>query len=48
MRLSKRGRRHWSSAPGHIVGERSADDPLTDLAVSMAWMSNWRAMLRHG
>jgi hypothetical protein len=38
----------WSSARSHINGQRSGDDPPTDLSALAGLMPNWRAMLRYG
>ena len=38
----------WSSAGSHIAGERTEDDPLTDLLAFTDIAPNWSAMLRHG
>ena len=38
----------WSSARSHIAGERTEDDPLTDLLAFTDITPNWSAMLRHG
>ena len=37
----------WSSARSHIAGERTEDDPLTDLLAFTDIAPNWSAMLRH-
>ncbi len=38
----------WSSAPSHVAGRRTSDDPLTDLAALSGHVGNWRGLLRHG
>lgn len=38
----------WSSARSHLVGKRTADDPLTDTAALGRHVRNWRALWRHG
>lgn len=38
----------WSSARSHMAGERTGDDPLTDLLALADVVPNWSAMVRHG
>ena len=38
----------WSSAASHIAGERTGDDPLTNVVALGQHFRNWRAMLTVG
>lgn len=38
----------WSSARSHVAGNRTKDDPLTDVAALGKHVRNWGALLRHG